>query len=72
MNYQRAHIAIIKAQFTVKRLRDGMSVRVLSVPPLSPRCCGVRLLVLGVQHSIQHRLVDSASWKLSMISALPS
>lgn len=28
VNYQRAHIAIIKAQFTSKRMRDGMSVRV--------------------------------------------
>ena len=27
VNYQRAHIAIIKAQFTSKRLRDGMEVR---------------------------------------------
>ena len=27
VNYQRAHIAIIKAQFTTKRLRDGMEVR---------------------------------------------
>jgi hypothetical protein len=30
-NYQRAHIAIIKAQFTSKRLANGMSVR----PPQS-------------------------------------
>lgn len=29
VNYQRAHIAIIKAQFTSKRLRDGMTVRFL-------------------------------------------
>ncbi len=28
VNYQRAHIAIIKAQFTSKRLANGMSVRV--------------------------------------------
>lgn len=27
-SYQRAHIAIIKAQFTSKRLANGMSVRV--------------------------------------------
>jgi hypothetical protein len=30
VNYQRAHVAIIKAQFTCKRLRDGMEVR---LPP---------------------------------------
>ena len=29
VNYQRAHIAIIKAQFTSKRLRDGMAVSFL-------------------------------------------
>ena len=28
LNYRRAHIAIIKAQFTSKRLRDGMAVRI--------------------------------------------
>jgi hypothetical protein len=27
INYQRAHIAIIKAQFTSKRLENGMTVR---------------------------------------------
>ena len=27
VNYQRAHVAVIKAQFTCKRLRDGMEVR---------------------------------------------
>ncbi len=27
VNYQRAHVAIIKAQFTCKRQRDGMLVR---------------------------------------------
>ena len=31
INYQRAHVAIIKAQFTCKRLRDGMTVR----PPMA-------------------------------------
>jgi hypothetical protein len=38
IGYQRAHIAIIKAQFTSKRLANGMSVR----PPdwrVSPVCC---------------------------------
>jgi hypothetical protein len=32
VNYQRAHIAIIKAQFTSKRLRDGMEVRTHGQP----------------------------------------
>ncbi len=34
INYQRAHVAIIKAQFTSKRLRDGMLVCVFPFPAL--------------------------------------
>lgn len=53
MNYQRAHIAIIKAQFTVKRLRDGMAVRVLLVPPLSPSL--LWCAATGAWGATQHR-----------------
>lgn len=35
INYQRAHVAIIKAQFTCKRLRDGMLVHP-STPSTTP------------------------------------
>ncbi len=37
INYQRAHVAIIKAQFTSKRLRDGMLVCVCPFVPCSTR-----------------------------------
>ena len=35
-SYQRAHIAIIKAQFTSKRLANGMSVRLLRMCVVRP------------------------------------
>ena len=56
VNYQRAHIAIIKAQFTSKRLRDGMEVR--TVRP-------------GVLFHIYHRLLPWHSSACAALAHVP-
>lgn len=39
VNYQRAHIAVIKAQFTSKRFRDGMAVSTHQLHDQHRRTC---------------------------------
>jgi len=49
VNYQRAHIAIIKAQFTSKRMRDGMS-GVLQIA----EACGMKNLLKAAGVEYKH------------------
>ena len=61
INYQRAHVAIIKAQFTSKRLRDGMLVCAFPSLPCKQSVC-IRELALAVNAvaSLKHHRLAHA------------
>jgi hypothetical protein len=67
VNYQRAHIAIIKAQFTSKRLRDGME-GVLAVA----EACGMQNLLkaAGVEYQDLRKLRRLTSSGTALLAGL--